>query len=119
MRFHMDLCFWKKKRNKEGVDFALIDAKPFSSIEILKGKYKGIIYRYGAVSLKESLFDTPPILSFNYTIIDSKNHDADLLKSDVKYHTMMGDILTEILDKTEKEPYESYRNDDIEEFDLQ
>ena len=56
------------------------------------------------------------VLQFGYTIVNPGKHDIDALTKDENFSTMMGDILTEILTKNQ---YETPRENDTEEFDLQ
>ena len=80
---------------------------------VLKGEYSGVVYHYGKVRVKEQgEFAT---LEFGYTLVNSGKHDIDLLQKDEEFSTIMGDILSEILLKSDNEPI---RNHNPEEFDL-
>ena len=80
---------------------------------VLKGEYAGVVYHYGKVRVKEQgEFAT---LEFGYTLVNSGKHDIDLLQKDEEFSTIMGDILSEILLKSDNEPI---RNHNPEEFDL-
>ena len=105
----------KKKVPKEGEDYKFIDFtdSELTGIMILKGNYAGVVYHYGKVRVKEQgEFAT---LEFGYTLVNSGKHDIDLLQKDEEFSTIMGDILSEILLKSDTEPI---RNHNPEEFDL-
>ena len=100
---------------KEGEDYKFIDFtdSDLTGIMVLKGEYAGVVYHYGKVRVKEQgEFAT---LEFGYTLVNSGKHDIDLLQKDEEFSTIMGDILSEILLKSDNEPI---RNHNPEEFDL-
>ena len=104
-----------KKVPKEGEDYKFIDFtdSELTGIMILGGNYAGVVYHYGKVRVKEQgEFAT---LEFGYTLVNSGKHDIDLLQKDEEFSTIMGDILSEILLKSDNEPI---RNHNPEEFDL-
>tara|TARA_R110000868_G_scaffold98611_6_gene271494 strand:- start:1042 stop:1380 length:339 start_codon:yes stop_codon:yes gene_type:complete len=104
-----------KKVPKEGEDYKFIDFtnSDITGIMVLKGEYSGVVYHYGKVRVKEQgEFAT---LEFGFTLVNSGKHDIDLLQKDEEFVTIMGDILSEILTKSDNEPI---RKDDSEEFDL-
>ena len=72
----------------------------WASIMITKGKYDGVIYQYGRVSVakKENEDGTMP-LSFDYNVIDQNGHDKDKLDNSPEFKNTLGDILVEILDE--------------------
>ena len=111
------LLFWKKQKMlKEGVDYHFFDFKDsdITGIELLTKKFKGVIYHYQkARVLEEGEFAR---LQFGYTIVHPGEHDIDDLTSDENLHTIMGDILTIIL---EKQANEQARTNDNQEFDIQ
>jgi hypothetical protein len=101
---------------KEGVDYHFFDFKDsdITGIELLTKKFKGVIYHYQkARVLEEGEFAR---LQFGYTIVHPGEHDIDDLTSDENLHTIMGDILTIIL---EKQANEQARTNDNQEFDIQ
>ena len=105
----------KKKVPKEGEDYKFIDFtdSDLTGIMVLKGDYAGVVYHYGKVRVKEQgEFAT---LEFGYTLVNPGKHDIDLLQKDEEFVTIMGDILSEILTKSDNE---KTRNHDPEEFDL-
>jgi len=105
----------KKKVPKEGEDYKFIDFtnSDLTGIMVLKGEYAGVVYHYGKVRVKEQgEFAT---LEFGFTLVNSGKHDIDLLQKDEEFVTIMGDILSEILTKSDNEPI---RTNHIEESDL-
>ena len=72
----------------------------WASILITKGKYEGIIYQYGRVSVAEEENENGEMpLSFNYNIVDINGHDKEELDSSTDFKNTLGDILVEILDE--------------------
>jgi hypothetical protein len=95
--------FWKKKIPiKEGVDFCFINFKDtdLTGIELLIPEYSGVVYHYGRVKMVEEGLGS--VLKFGYTLVHSGKHDMDALIEDQNFHTIMGDILTEILSGDKK-----------------
>ena len=111
------LLFWKKQKMlKEGVDYHFFDFKDsdITGIELLMKDYKGVIYHYQkARVLEEGEFAR---LQFGYTIVHPGEHDIDDLTKDDNLHTIMGDILTTLL---ETQANEQTRTDNNQEFDIQ
>ena len=72
----------------------------WASILITKGKYEGIIYQYGRVSVAEEENENGKMpLSFNYNIVDINGHDKEELDNSTDFKNTLGDILVEILDE--------------------
>jgi len=97
--------FGRKKKivPKEGEDYKFIDFtdSDLTGIMVLKGDYAGVVYHYGKVRVKEQgEFAT---LEFGYTLVNPGKHDIDLLQKDEEFVTIMGDILSEILTKSDNE----------------
>ena len=111
------LLFWKKQKMlKEGVDYHFFDFKDsdITGIELLMKEYRGVIYHYQkARVLEEGEFAR---LQFGYTIVYPGEHDIDDLTTDENLHTIMGDILTTLL---ETQANEQTRTDNNQEFDIQ
>ena len=112
--------FWKKKSSlvmyKEDIDYQFIpsDDEQITGIGILKGKYAGVLYHYGkAKVIEEGEFAR---LYFDYTIEHTPTFSVHDLTNDQEFHTMIGDILTDIL---LKQSNETIRNHDPQEFDIQ
>lgn len=111
------LHFWKKKRQmKLNVDYKL-EPSPDGTIDgirLLSGFYKGVLYHYHKAKVHEE--GDGARLEFGFSIIDNQEHDIESLTSDPDFHTIMGDILTEIL--TAKVNYEKTGRNDSEELDI-
>ena len=97
---------WFEKEQKtltKGVDFDLIDTRNSddaiirTSVKILSGKYKDIVYHYGKVGIKEN--SDAPIVKYQYVITKEGKFDVKKLHTDKKFIKLMGDILVEIFDK--------------------
>jgi hypothetical protein len=100
---------------KVDIDYQFIpsDDEQITGIGILKGKYAGVLYHYGkAKVIEEGEFAR---LYFDYTIEHTPTFSVHDLTIDQEFHTMIGDILTEIL---MKQTNETTRDDDIKEFDI-
>lgn len=118
----MDLFSWMKNRKKLKLnkDYSFIDSKPFIHFKILKGKYKGVVYHYGRLYIK-SLEDEEEnhCLKFDLVIVDSGKFERKTLENDQNFVELVGNILTQIvIEQAEREPYESNRENNTEEFDL-
>ena len=70
----------------------------WTAIGITKGRYEGVIYKYGKVSVPEEENEDGTLpLRFEYDIIDTNNHPEEDFKED--FDGLIGDILVDILDK--------------------
>ena len=62
------------------------------------GRYQGVIYNYGRVSVAEEENPNGTLnLQFEYDIIDSNGHKKEYFRDDFK--NLIGDILVDIIDK--------------------
>lgn len=97
---------WKKpKKFKVDQDFRFYDFEEsdLTGIEILTGKYAGILYYYTGAGITEEGLGAR--LKFGYQIVKPGQHDRKLLEDDADFVTIIGDILTEIiLTETQIEP---------------
>lgn len=65
-----------------------------SGIQILKGKWKDVIYVYGKVGFEEG----KPNINFQRDIVVvPEHHDLDELLNNKELNNLMGDILVELL----------------------
>lgn len=114
--------FWKKTSMTptEGKDYELVNFKDsdITGIEILTGKFKGIIYHYTGARVAQNPGDPIPRLQFGYNLVELGTFDVQSLQDDDEFVTMLGDILTNIL-TNEADYNESFRTLNPEEFDLQ
>ncbi len=79
--------------------FVSKDNDDWASIIIQEGKYEGIIYQYGQVSVAESEDENGNMpLSFKYNVIEYNGHEQEDLNKSVEFKNTLGDILVEILD---------------------
>ena len=78
--------------NPDGYDF---EDTPVTAIGLLMEEYKGVLYHYHKARVVEE--GEAARLQFGYTILNSGEHDIDDLTKDDKFHTIMGDILSEII----------------------
>ena len=109
------LQWWKKpKMLEENKDYRFIDFKnsEITGIELLMEGYLGVVYHYNKVRVVEDMGIAK--LEYGYTLVYAGEHDIDHLNSSSEFHTIMGDILTEILIKQQQ--YEPTRTDDFEEL---
>ena len=112
------IAFWKKpKMLKENVDYRFIDFKnsEITGIELLIDKFNGVVYHYNKVRVVEDMGVAK--LQFAYVLVHAGEHTMDDLTENAEFHTIMGDILTQIL--ITKQQHEQTRTDDFEESDLQ
>ena len=110
--------FRKKPRvYKEEKDYRFIDFtnSDITGVELLVDEYKGVLYHYHSARVVEE--GELARLQFGYTIVNSGEHDIDVLNSDEKLHIIMGDILTQIL--LAKANDEQIRTDDSQKLNLQ
>ena len=112
----------KMKKYKEDIDYKFVDIdndmleEKMTAIGLLIPEYQGVLYHYHRAKVVEE--GEGARLQFGYTILESGEHDMDSLTKDEKLHTIMGDILTDIL-LNKKQINEQIRTDDSEEFDSQ
>lgn len=107
------LKFWKKKKPKQGRDYNFYNFpdSDLTGIELLKGKYRKVVFFYKQAKVyEEGEFAR---LNFSYEIVHSGNHSEEDLKTDQEFVTIMGDILTDLMDKNEE-----IRTNDTEKLDL-
>jgi len=98
-----NLSWWKMKL-KEGRDYIFIDLEresydgetdTITGIQIIKGKYKDVVYHYNKARVVEE--GALAVLQFGFTILHPGKHDIDVLQNDAELVTIMGDLLTEIM----------------------
>lgn len=104
------LRWWKKPRMlEENKDFHYINFNntDITGIELLMSEFRGVIYHYDKASVTEE--GEIAFLKFGYTVVHPGEHDIDDLNSNEKFHTIMGDLLTQILmAKIEDETRDQY-----------
>ena len=84
----------------ENYSFVSRGEDKWASILITKGKYTGIIYQYGRVSVAERENEEGNLpLSFDYNVVEYNNFKEDDIHSSTEFKNTLGDILVEILDE--------------------
>ena len=84
----------------ENYRFVSREGDKWASILIDSGKYSGVIYQYGKVSVpEEENEDGNMPLSFKYTVVDYNGHTEESLKETEEFTTTIGDILVLVLDE--------------------
>ena len=76
-------------------DYKFIESneEDWYAVELLTGKWKGIRYIYGTVSIKESPELGHATLAFSYNVIDSKGYEEDDLLNDINFKNYLGGVL--------------------------
>jgi hypothetical protein len=74
------------------------------------GKYQGVVYQYGKVSIIENEEKTSASLQFDYDVIDSNGLPEEMLDDDL--YQLMGDILTDLIEQQVNEDALQYVNTD-------
>ena len=78
-------------------------------IGIRKGKFEGVVYKYGKVSLGEENKDGDLPFKFEYDILDNNMIPREEFDND-SFFTLLGDILVDIIDRQEDLNF-GYTND--------
>ena len=96
----------------EKYKFVSREGDKWASILIDSGKYNGVIYQYGKVSVpKEEKEDGNMPLVFKYTIVEFNSHTDESLKETEEFTTTIGDILVSILDEQLEKDNLEYADD--------
>ena len=69
-------------------------------IGIRKGKFEGVVYKYGKISLGEETWDGNLPFRFEYDILDNNMIPREEFDDD-NFFKLLGDILVDIIDKQE------------------
>ena len=69
-------------------------------IGIRKGKFEGVVYRYGKVALGEETRDGNLPFRFEYDILDNNLIPREEF-DDASFFNLLGDILVDIIDRQE------------------
>ena len=69
-------------------------------ISIRKGKFEGVVYKYGKVSLGEETKDGNLPFRFEYDILDNNLIPREEFDDD-NFFKLLGDILVDIIDRQE------------------
>ena len=68
-----------------------------NGIEIIGGKYNGLIYTYGEVQFTEVNEDEPPTINFTRAVRKCPKDLEETISDDKEFNQIMGDILIELL----------------------
>ena len=92
--------------------FVSREGDKWASVLIDSGKYNGIIYQYGKVSVpEEENEDGNMPLAFKYNVIDYNGYTEETLKETEEFVTVLGDILVVILDEQLEKDNLEYADD--------
>ena len=69
-------------------------------IGIRKGKFEGVVYKYGKISLGEETWDGNLPFRFEYDILDNNMIPREEF-DDKNFFELLGDILVDIIDRQE------------------
>lgn len=71
-----------------------------NGIEIIGGKFDGVIYTYGEVQfLPVENEDEPPTINFTRAVRKCPDSMKETISEDVEFNQIMGDILIEMLEQ--------------------
>lgn len=65
------------------------------NIELLTGKYSGVLFNFGRVSVDEDKENDQAFLNFEYNIVDSNG--IEYLENNIEFKDHIGNILTSIV----------------------
>ena len=68
-----------------------------NGIEIIGGKYDGLIYTYGEVQFTEVNENEPPTINFTRAVRKCPKDLEETISDDKEFNQIMGDILIELL----------------------
>jgi len=104
----------------EGIDYCFIyskDDNTLTNIKLLEGEYKGTVFKFGKVKIKEEI--DGPHLHFAFDVLESTVKKPKKLQNDVNFKQYLGDLLVELMtDNIDEEIIDETRTDDIKEPNL-
>lgn len=93
--------------NIDSKDYILVEnpASEFYSVKLKCKEWHGIIFTYGAVSVKEDKANDTATLSFNWQLQDAGNFEPEEINTSEKFQNYIGALLQHIITEslTEKE----------------
>jgi hypothetical protein len=105
----------------EGIDYCFIYPKDDGSsvhVKFLEGPYKGTVFKYGKVKIKEE--NDQAYLLFAYDVLESEVSKPKKLEKDESFKNYIGDLLIEIMSSNiEQEIIDESGTNDSKESDLQ
>jgi hypothetical protein len=83
-------------------DYKMLEntASEFYAIKLLKGKWKDVIFTYGAVSISEDVVNDNATLSFKWNLNDSGNCEPEELTNNEKFQNYIGALLQFIISES-------------------
>ena len=97
-----------KNTIKESYCFITNRNEDMQCIGIKKGKYHGVVYKYGAIALGEENGNGDLPFKFEYDILDNNMIPREEFNDE--FFTLIGDILVDIID-TQEDLNFGYTND--------
>ena len=98
---------------KDKYTFVTNDDNPWTCVGIRGGKYDGVVYKYGKVTLPEDGAENKDgsfPFRFEYDIIDPNGLSREFFMDD--FFTLIGDVLVDIIDDQIKEDSLEYIDTD-------
>ena len=68
-----------------------------NGVEIVGGKFDGVIYTYGEVQFTEVKENEPPTINFTWPVRKCPEDLKETISTDKEFNQIMGDILIELL----------------------
>jgi hypothetical protein len=105
----------KTKVTEDTFKFVERASSDLYSIKILKGRFKGIIFTFGKVSLNENKEDDQLGVDFQYAVEEgNRRYPKEILNENLKFKAFLSKILIYILNE-EYGQYDEYPKTDIKE----
>ena len=113
---------YRNYKYKEGVYFTCSpgeDTTQLMRIELLKGRFKGIIYSYGDINFLEDLGHRGSMASFDITILnaDFTEKQKEKYVTDRNFSKVVGQILLVIIEKALQMQVQKYYSENLNEED--
>ena len=83
-------------------DYQLVESAniEFYGVKLLTGKWKGVVYIYGQVKIKESPELDIATLAFTYDIQEAEQFEESELIGDINFRNYIGGILQNIMEES-------------------
>jgi len=106
----------KQKMYELNFDYRLIDYqdKKLTTVVLMMDEYRDVCYHYHQARIVEE--EGVARLQYGYTILNSGKHDIDVLNSDEKFFTIMGEILQQIILKKIEHDKQTGKDDSQESY---
>ena len=80
-------------------DFVFLEkeTEDFYGVKLKTGKWKGVQFIYGSVSIKETPELDTATMSFTYNLTDCAQFEESELKADMEFKNHLGDILQYVI----------------------